>query len=448
MKGSSHGPMDPLEPLELGRCSDILGPPTKEELERGLDGFLARVRPNQPHRRREWRRYSLAVTAAALSILVAVVQGPTLFRKLFPAHEAASLAYRVEGGSELESGYLRESGHDGVQVLFSEGSRFDLIPGARGRIRAVDKQGAHLAVERGTASLRIVPGEARRWLVDVGPFLVTVKGTAFTVSWDPSSEQFELRLRRGRVVVKGPVSSGEIDLRAGQRLVVNLAKAETIINEERPQESEGPIGAVVPSAAPSIAAGTAPSSPDARPPAENPAVSDSDPALQRWPAPARMARLTGEQGWREQLARGNWDRILDDVKRFGVNETLSQASSEDLFALANAARYRHQLDLARAALLAERRRFPGSPRALGALYLLGRVEESRDTRTAQAIAWYDEYLARAPTGPLVGEALGRKMILTEKLEGPARARAVAEDYLRRFPKGNYAGSARELVASP
>jgi TolA-binding protein len=148
------------------------------------------------------------------------------------------------------------------------------------------------------------------------------------------------------------------------------------------------------------------------------------------------------------LARGHWDRILADVKRIGVEATLSSASSEDLFALADAARYRRRPDLARAALLAERRRFPESPRALDAIYLLGRVEESRENGTAQAIAWYDEYLTRAPTGPFVGEALGRKMTLTDKLEGPTRARPVAEDYLRRFPKGNYAGSARELIRAP
>ena len=161
-----------------------------------------------------------------------------------------------------------------------------------------------------------------------------------------------------------------------------------------------------------------------------------------------MGRSVGDHRWREQLARGHWGAILAEVRRIGVNETLNKASCEDLFALANAARYHHELDLARAALLAARRRFPTSPRAPAALYLLGRVEESREAGTGQAIAWYDEYLAHAPNGPLVGEALGRKMILTEKLAGPSRARAVAEDYLRRFPKGNYAGSARELMTAP
>jgi hypothetical protein len=431
MKDAAGEPMDPLETLELKRCCELMGPPTSEELERSLDGFLARIGPRKAHRQWGWRRWSLLGAAAATAILLAM-QAPSVRRRHFPAPEPAPLAYRVEGGNELESGYLHESGHAGIQVLFSEGSGFDLAPGARGRIRTVGKDGAHLALERGTASLRITPGNARRWLVDVGPFLVTVKGTVFSVSWDPSSEQFELHLQRGRVVVKGPATVGELTLRAGQRLRVNLANSESVISEERPE--------------PGQAGGVTSPSPD-----QAAVISNSEPAPPRSSPPgasSREANPSHDHRWREQLARGNWVRILDEVQRIGVNETLGRASSEDLFALANAARYHHRPDLARAALLAERRRFPASARARDALYLLGRVEESRTTGTAQAIAWYDEYLARAPTGPLVEEALGRKMILTEKLEGPTGARAVAVDYLRRFPTGNYAGSARELVAAP
>ena len=53
------------------------------------------------------------------------------------------------------------------------------------------------------------------------------------MSWDPPSERFELRLQHGSVVVSGPIASGDIELRAGQRLLVNLPKAETLITEER-----------------------------------------------------------------------------------------------------------------------------------------------------------------------------------------------------------------------
>ena len=413
---------------------DSLERPTTADLDRGLDTLLAHVASART-RRFGYVRWSLMGATAALSVVIAL-QVASAYRKRLPSPEPATLTYQIDGGNVIEGGYLRESGRAGMNVLFNEGSKFALAPGTRGRIRVVDRDGAHLAIEHGTASFQVTQATGRRWLVDVGPFLVTVKGTVFTVTWDPLSEHFELSLRRGSVVVSGPVSAGEIALRAGQRLVVNLAKIETVITEETTEPVSGQLAGPPPAVVPA----------DVQPPAEA-----TQPAR---PSPAAMsvtptaAKLGAENRWRDELARGHWDRILADVKRAGVETTLNKASSEDLFALADAARYQRRPDLARAALLAERRRFPDSPRSLDAIYLLGRSEETRESGTAHAIAWYDEYLNRAPTGPFVGEALGRKMTLTEKLEGPARARPVAQDYLRRFPKGNYAGSARELIRAP
>jgi TolA-binding protein len=408
-------------------CRDTLVPPTTAELDRGLDRFLVHIAPNKTRPRR-FVRWSLAGVAVALCTLVAL-QVASVYRKRWSASEPPTLAYRIDGGSVLEGGYLRESGHAGMNVVFNEGSRLALAPGTRSRLRVVDRDGAHVAIERGRGSFQVAHKSNRRWLVDVGPFLVTVTGTVFTVSWDPVSEEFDLRLREGSVVVSGPVSAGEITLRAGQRLVANLAKVETVITEETPEQASSESPATRPA-------------PAVTPPGLQPSAPRPSPA----PALSTVAKLAGDHQWSHKLARGQWDRILQDANRIGVEVTLNEASSEDLFALANAARYRHHSDLALSTLLAERRRFPQSPRAPEASYLLGRVEESRETGTAQAIAWYDEYLTHAPTGPLVGEALGRKMTLTDKLEGPARARSLAEEYLRRFPKGNYAGSARELLA--
>jgi hypothetical protein len=161
-----------------------------------------------------------------------------------------------------------------------------------------------------------------------------------------------------------------------------------------------------------------------------------------------VAKGEGGSRWAEDLAKGRWERILEDAERGGVDATLGKASLEDLFVLADAARYRRRPDVARGALLAARRRFPDSSRTLDATFLLGRVEESRAGGRAQAIAWYDEYLARAPTGTLAAEALGRKMMLTGEGEGPGRARPLADEYLRRFPNGSYARSARALQAQP
>ena len=165
------------------------------------------------------------------------------------------------------------------------------------------------------------------------------------------------------------------------------------------------------------------------------------------PAPLVSSATAGRR-WAELLAAGHWDRILADVDREGIDAALESASSEDLLALADAARYRRRVDLARAALLAQRRRFPGSARALDALFLLGRVEELSTDGAARAISFYDDYLARAPQGGYAAAALGRKMILTNDLGGPSKARPIADEYLRRFPSGSYAGSARALGHVP
>lgn len=419
--------VDPTLDRLTEQYRDSIEKPTDSELDQGLDELLDHVAAGSTGRRRlaYWSLVTAGVTLSAL----AVVQLTSRMRNRDATSELPPLTYQIDGGNVIEGGYLRESGSAGMQVRFSEGSKLALTPGTRGRIRAVDKDGARLAVERGKASFAVTPSDQRRWLVDVGPFLVTVKGTVFTVAWDPLTEQFQLDLQHGRVLVSGPVSAGEIALRTGQRLVVDLAKTESVISE-MPESVEGR-----PTTAPATPIESGPSSPPA---AERPAAP-------RGPA---AARTTDDRRWSRELALGHWDGILADAKRMGVDTALGRVSSDDLFALADAARYRQQANLARAALLAERRRFPDSPRTLDAVFLLGRVEELREQGGGQALAWYDQYLAGAPAGPFAGEALGRKMTLTERLRGPERARPVAEEYLRRFPKGNYAGAARTLMRAP
>lgn len=410
---------------------------TPEDFDRGLNVLLARIASGRASPRRGLVRWSLVGVVAAVCTLVGL-QVISASRKPLPALEPSVLAYQIEGGRVLEGGYLRESGHSGIRLLFNEGSKFALLPGTRGRLRAIDAKGARVAIEQGTASFQITQSRDRRWLVEAGPFLVTVKGTVFTVSWDPSSERFELGLRHGRVVVSSPVSGGDIVLQTGQRLVVNLPRAETSIMEDQPEEAT-----VEPVGAPDSRAMT-PSvlrSPVVR---DKPAQSIPPVA----PVPATVAKIEGERRWADELASGHWDRILEDVERAGVKAALAKASSEDLFALADAARYRRRMDLAREALLAERRRFPGSPRALDAVFLLGRVAESGEQGTPRAIGWYDEYLSQAPTGAYAAEALGRKMTLTSESAGTDAARPIAEEYLRRFPKGSYAGSASALRRAP
>ena len=430
MTTSSHEPKPEgalTSIAELGR--DSVKKPTRAELDHGLNGLHMRIAAGRV-RRKGLVRWSVIGAAAMVSALVVLfVTAPS---RRPPAVSAQVLTYKIEGGSILEGGYLRETGRAGVKLLFNEGSVFALMPGTRGRLRAVNSEGTRVSIDDGTASFRITPSRDRHWWIESGPFVVSVKGTAFVVSWEPSSERFELRLQQGTVVVSGPVSGGDLTLRAGQHLVVNLAKAETVITEDRGDEPAVESVGTAASSGPSAVLGGLP---------------PSRPKTVALPAPA-AANVQNEHQWAKALASGHWDRILEDVERTGVETVLNGASSEDLFALANAARYRRRTDLAREALLAERRRFPHSPRAIDALFLLGRVEESRGNATDRALAWYEEYLARAPTGSYAAEVLGRKMIVTREAGRTEQSKTIAEEYLRRFPNGSYAGTARALLREP
>ncbi|HET7544544.1 MAG TPA: FecR domain-containing protein [Polyangiaceae bacterium] len=410
---------------------DTVQPPTALALDRGLKLLLTRATAQRARRHRV-ARWSLAAVVTAACVLLGV-QVASLLRGR--ARDLPALVYRVEGGSVLTGGYLRDAG-DGVRLFFNEGTKVEFSRGARGRLRAVEKEGTRVVLDQGTASFDVARSKERRWFVEAGPFSVAVKGTFFNVSWEPANERFELRLQHGSVVVSGPIAGGDIELRAGQRLVVNLPKAETLISEMQADPSPA-----TSSSAPST---STPSTPSAAPPAA--AVSSKD-APEKNASPVTSAGK-GERktSWSEYLARGHWDRILAEAEQRGVDATLDNASSDELFALADAARYRRRGDLARAALLAERRRFPGAARSLDAAFLLGRVEESRDR--ARAIGWYAEYLQHSATGTYAAEALGRQMVLTNELKGRAVARPIAEEYLRRFPKGSYAGAARTLSGEP
>jgi hypothetical protein len=381
------------------------------------------------------------VGALAASVLVAVVM-VGVARRETRSTVPPLLTYQVEGGSVADGGYLRESGLEAIKLHFSEGTEFVLTPGTRGRLRTVTNAGARIAIEHGTASFRVTPRSEAKWEVDVGPFLVTVKGTAFTVSWEPVSERFDLRLQHGQVSVTGPVFSGEISVKAGQRLTIDLPGRATVITDGDAQDAWP--GAPV---APAPMRGDEPALDQPLPAAEGLRGPDGPAALERKTVDSRSG-ASASRGWVEAVATGNWDRVLRDVDRAGVKQTLAEASSDDLLALADAARYRRRTSLARAALLAERSRFPGSRSALDAAFLLGRLEESGPGEMRTAVRWYDIYLASAPTGTYASEALGRKMMVTKQLRGVSDTESLAREYLQRFPAGPYAGAARALLLRP
>jgi hypothetical protein len=359
-----------------------------------------------------------------------------------------ALDYRVEGGEIGDGGYIRSfnskgSASKGPALLFSEGTELHLMSGARGRLTSVDRRGARLAIEEGEAEVKVTPRPGARWLVDAGPFLITVKGTVFKAAWDGATEHLDIWMKHGLVSVAGPLADGVLAVSAGQHLSVDVRKKEVLLRQFEPAEP-GNAPEVDGRSGPEVTP-SEPGSGDA-PPSLRPGAA----AMNRGAATGGVHRATGLGAgrWAAALAAGNLDLILREAEQRGLRRSLARSSREDLAALSDAARYRRRDDLAHRGLLAERERFPRSGRASDSAFLLGRLAEAKPDGEARAIEWYDVYLKEAPSGAYSSEALGRKMVATKRLRGLSPARELASEYVQRYPSGTYAGAARALLDAP
>jgi TolA-binding protein len=377
-------------------------------------------------RRRSARPFLLAGAATALAAAALLV--PSLLRK-------QPLTYSMSGG-EVQSGYFQAGPGPTSTLQFSDGTKLDLAAGTRGRIASIDADGARVMLDEGRTHVRVVPRQRARWLFEAGPCVVRVQGTEFTMAWNADDGRLDVRLDHGAVSVTGPLSGEAIGLRPGQWLTVRLAAHEVLLRDF--DRAQPPLSSAVP----------AEPLPTAEPPLAPPVPQPAD-----LPAPTaskshRATHAQGQQSWAPARTDGDWQRILDNASRRGLERTLTERSSEDLALLADAAHYLHRDDIAEKALRAQRQRFAGSTRAKDAAFLLGRIVEAEAGGASRALAWYDRHLAEAPDGAYASEALGRKMTVLARLRGEEAARPVADEYLRRYPGGTYARAARAYASKP
>lgn len=308
------------------------------------------------------------------------------------------------------------------RLAFSDGSRVDLEPGTQAGVSRGARGAPALTVERGVARVQAQPLRWRHWSVDAGPYRLTVAGARFRVAWAPEAGRLTVDVDAAPdaspVLVQGPRLGDGIRLGAGQRLDTGGA----------PAEMPKPVSASA------VAVDTVPQR-----------AAPAPVAIRRAARGSAGARASAS--WAELVARGEFGAVLAAARTRGVAAVLSSASASDLAAVADAARYQGDQALSEQALRAQRRRFPASERAAMAAFLLGRLKEGQ-RQDAAALASYNDYLAEAPHGSLIDEALGRRLVVTERALGRAAAVPLAHGYLAAHPAGAYAPLARKLAAQP
>lgn len=341
------------------------------------------------------------------------------------------LGYTVDGGDE--GGYVRADAHSTV-VRFEEGSTFSFAAGSAGRVNDVSAQGASVVLEDGSLEASVVHRSGGRWSALAGPWEVRVTGTRFDLAWDPRQRTLRVDLIDGKVVVVGPGAADGIGLHAGQTLRAREGEGIHVSSIERaatapthPETSARP----TPAASAAVA-------PDAPAPSATPADPGSASAKPEAPASPDKPRTS----WTELVAKGKHDVVLAEARERGIPSVLGSGSAAELLALADAARYGGDASTASRALQALRDRFAGTKAATDAAFLLGRMADDGGS-PAGAIRWYDAHIAEG--GAFAAEALGRKMLAVRRSSGDGAARAVAKQYLDRYPKGPHAAVARALI---
>ena len=297
-----------------------------------------------------------------------------------------------------------------VPVHFSEGSSFLLQGGGRARVLATEGRGARVLIDSGDMDVAIAHPNFRagRWSFEAGPFHVQVTGTRFHVGWHPANQRFALATTEGRVVVSATCMAEPRAVAAGENIDLSCPPvlAATSLAEPTPgtRPTVAPTGASEPS------------------------------ALKPMP-----------KVWRERIAAGRISDGLRAAEQAGFGRVCQEATLKELVTLADAARLSGRSARATEALRVLRQRFPHTMDASTAAFTLGRIAFEQRGAYREAAEWFSTYLAEQPTGPLMGDSVGRLMEARQHAGDLAGARQDAERYLRRFPEGPYASEARAIL---
>ena len=272
---------------------------------------------------------------------------------------------------------------------FDDGTRVELEARGALRVIALDERGGRILVEQGKISAAFRHRERTYWTVEAGGLVVEVTGTRFDVSFDQTTQAFELVMHEGSVKVRG------CGIEEGR--VVKDVESIRVSCAVQPGAAETP-----------------PPTPRVLTPADLPSVTPI--AI---PAPSSLPSLA-------PAARAD--------------------SSLELLARADAARRSGDVTTARTTLLELRRRFPGGAAAPQAAFDLGVLAFDADGDYAGAARWFRRYLEEAPRGPLAREALGRVIEAQSSSGDTEGATATATRYLDMYPGGPHASLAKRLVA--
>ncbi len=399
-----------------------------------LQAGRARFLAAQPPKRNRSKHYAVGfVFAAACAAAIG----------LYVRSRPASVSFAV--GTPPSPGVVGNwisASEVATELRFSEGTAVVVAPGACIRVTETNPHGGAVLIETGNVHAKVTHANRdTRWAFRAGPFDVRVTGTEFDASWDPTTETFEVAMTEGSVFTTGPLLHDGRTLMAGERLRISIRDKKLEIALSGQTQTAAVDTKAAPTTAPLINALPVEAPGSARPQSKNSIETTTVSSASAHVEASPSANAPLEPDWKTLAASGKHKDALAAAERAGFSQQIARSSASELFVLADVARLGGSPARAREALLAARTRFGVRGRTA---FLIGKIAADQQHSAGEAATWFETYLNEEPGGPLAEQALGRLLEIRRRGD-PTAARAVAERYLARYPRGAYAELARSVL---
>ncbi len=390
----------------------------------------------QVHNSRSPRRRSrlwLSVAVAAV-VVAGMVPGYLFLRGDFGLSSVLSAPSRWLVASSTES----------ESMAFADGSNIRLSPGSAARVLQTAPHSVRVLVENGRADVRVTHARKTEWLLEAGPYTVRVTGTQFAISWEASTERFKLSLKKGSVLVTGPMLEEGKIVRQGEHIAAAVRQKRIEITGTGLKESmaddasgkENAMGGGFSDAAGELANRKTEVSQKSS--AKHRATPDGD-------AMKSLGGAQKEKSWSSLCRKGEFREVVRQAEARGVETVIQSGTLADLMALGDATRLTRKRAISADVYLAVRKRFRNTAQAGAAAFYLGKMAFDQQHAFGTAATWLNTYLHESPRGTFARDALGKLMEAQHRNGETVAASRNAQQYLEQYPDGAHADIARKIL---
>lgn len=410
-----------------------------DSLEKAKKLFIQRIAEEREHTLTSTGRRSLWVPA----LIGAAAAACIIFGMML-------LPSDIPSDNEVPVGnWLKAPANKELSIDFPKGDRIVFSPGSEGRIASSSDEGAIVVLERGLATVSVVPRKNNEWRINAGPYEIQVVGTKFDVAWHPDTTSLEITMLKGEILVSGPFIPEGQRVRAEQVFTASVVNGNMTLSSTKESSDNNVL----------VEHQTMARGLGSRGEANRPGIE-----LERTDVPqdgntenfaydkhqnVQDVKKSGRRGnnsaWLSKASAGNYSEAISIVVDRGLAKTLAQSNAKELLLLGDAARLTKNIEIAQKAYLEMRKRYKGSGLSSNAALMMGRMafDQRRDYR--DAIRWLEIYLSEQPNSSLRREALGRILEAKNRSGKKQSARQTARDYLESYPNGPHAATAKDIL---